>query len=83
MNVHCFTQKSHNCIQNDITIITQIWLKCKSYIFHIKTSQLKEKNIIYIEVICIFFVSFLHFEAYGCFIDMLFYEFHMDSIEIS
>jgi len=34
------TQKLHNFIQNYIMTIVQILFKCKSYILHIKTSQI-------------------------------------------
>jgi len=53
------TQNLHNFIQNYFTIIAWIYLKCKSYILHIKTSQVEKtyhlsKSNMYI------FMSFLH-----------------------
>ncbi len=44
------THKNHNFIQNYITIITQIQLKCKFYVLHIKTSQVKKTHHLYIYI---------------------------------
>jgi hypothetical protein len=76
------TQKLHSFIFNYIIIIAQNQLKCKSYVLGIKASQVK-RHIIYIKMKYIFFMPFLHFQAYKFCVDILFYDFHTDSIEIS
>jgi hypothetical protein len=38
---HRFVQKLHGFIHNYVTIIVWILLKCNSYIFYIKTSQVE------------------------------------------
>jgi hypothetical protein len=52
------TKKLHNFIQNYIIIIVWIWLKCKSYIFHIQTSQVKNTYHLYKSKIYIFHAIF-------------------------
>jgi hypothetical protein len=59
------TQKLHSFIQNYIIIIAWTQLKCKSYILHIKTSQVEKIHHLYKNHIYIYIVSFLHFEAHG------------------
>jgi len=41
-------QKLHSFIQNYITIIAQILFECKSYVLHIKASQVKKIHHFYI-----------------------------------
>jgi len=72
------TKKLHSFIQNYITIIARMELKHKSYIFHIKMSQVKKTYHLYKSNMYIF-IPFLHFEAHKCRMDILFYDFHMYS----
>jgi hypothetical protein len=67
----CNTQKSHNFIQNYTMIIAWIQLKCKSYVFHIKTSQVEKKylyrsNMYILDAIFTFWnPHMLHGQCYG------------------
>jgi len=76
------TQNSHSFKWIYITIIAQIYLKCKLYVLHIKTSYIKKTSYIYLCVcvcVCVIFSlwspQILH--------KHIFYDFCMDSIEIS
>jgi hypothetical protein len=64
-------------MQNYNMIVTQIQLRCKLNIFHIKTSKIKKdtSSTLYI---CIYFMSFLHFEAHEFCIDTLFYAYFIE-----
>jgi hypothetical protein len=50
-------------MQNCNTIVTQIQLRCKLNIFHIKTSKIEKTHHLYI-YIYIYNMTFLHFEAH-------------------
>jgi hypothetical protein len=77
------TQKSHTFIQNYIMIIARIYLKCKLYLFHIKTPWVKKTyNLYNLYYIYIYIASFLDFEVHRCYIDILFYDFCTNSSEI-
>jgi hypothetical protein len=52
------TQKSHSFIHNYIVIITQILLKCKIFVLHIKTSQVEKTHNLYWNYIYIVSFSF-------------------------
>jgi tRNA(Phe) wybutosine-synthesizing methylase Tyw3 len=52
------TQKLYSFIQNYIRIIARILLKCKSYILHIKTSQIEKTRHLYERSIYVFHAIF-------------------------
>jgi hypothetical protein len=52
------TQKLHSYIQNYIMIIAQI-LKCKLYVFYIKTSQVGKTHYLYKNYLYIVIFTFL------------------------
>jgi hypothetical protein len=76
------TQKCIIFVQNYITIITKNYLKSKSYIFHAKTSQVKQTYHLHLSNIY-FLCHFLQLKAHKFFMDIVFYDFHMNFIEIS
>jgi hypothetical protein len=57
-------------MQNHIMIIAQILLKCKSYVFHIKTSQVKNTYHLY-KSNKYLFVLFLDFESHKICMDII------------
>ncbi len=52
------TQKLHSFTQNYIMIIVWILLNCKSYVLHIKTSQVEKKYHLYKNNMNVFFAIF-------------------------
>jgi hypothetical protein len=60
------TQKWHDF--NYIMIITRIWLKCKLYVFHIKTTHVEKTYYLYTKNM---YMPFWQFQ-----VNKLFYDFH-------